>query len=77
MMRKRLSQLVRFLLSVGSISYTILLIVYLLFRLGFGDRFWWLAFLNNFAPWTFLPLFVALPLVLLFRLQFLVVLILP
>jgi vancomycin resistance protein VanJ len=47
--------------------YLITLILYLILRFAFGDQFWWLAFLNNFAPYYFLPTFILLPLALLLR----------
>jgi len=31
-------------------------------RLLFFDRFWWLALLNTFAPYLFLPIVILLPL---------------
>jgi vancomycin resistance protein VanJ len=47
--------------------YLVGLAGYLLLRLIFGDQFWWLALLNNFVPFYFLPLFLLLPLVLILR----------
>jgi endonuclease/exonuclease/phosphatase (EEP) superfamily protein YafD len=47
--------------------YLGVLALYLLLRLGLGDRLWWLAFLNNFAPYYFVPLIAVIPLVLLLR----------
>lgn len=49
-------------------GYLLALIVYLLLRWVAGDRWWWLAFLNNFTPYYFAPLPVLLPLALLLRL---------
>ncbi|MCA9908903.1 MAG: endonuclease/exonuclease/phosphatase family protein, partial [Anaerolineae bacterium] len=47
--------------------YVLLVLGYWLLRWLAGDRWWWLAFMNNFAIWYFLPLLVFLPLVLLLR----------
>jgi endonuclease/exonuclease/phosphatase (EEP) superfamily protein YafD len=47
--------------------YVIGLVLYILLRLTLGDSQWWLALLNNFAPYYFLPLFVLLPIALLLR----------
>jgi vancomycin resistance protein VanJ len=52
----------------GSV-YVLGLTGYILLNLLAGDRFWWLAFLNNFAPWYFAPLLVIAPLMLLYRLR--------
>lgn len=56
--------------------YAVGLILYLLLRFLFRDRFPLLALLNNFTPWYFLPLGVFLPLALLLRDQWLIVLML-
>jgi len=58
--------LVRVILALVNI-YVLLVLVYWLLRWFAGDRWWWLAFLNNFAIWYFLPLAVFVPLVLLAR----------
>lgn len=50
-------------------GYVVGLGIYLLFRLMLGDGLWWLAWLNNFAPYYFLPLFIAIPLGVVLRLQ--------
>jgi vancomycin resistance protein VanJ len=42
--------------------YVFALLVYLILRLFIGDGFWLLAWMNNFAPYYFLPLFILLPL---------------
>ncbi len=55
-----LVQGVRFALILVTGGYTLGLALYLILRLLFGDRFWWLALLNNLAPYLFLPLPVAL-----------------
>lgn len=47
--------------------YTLALLAYLTLRLTAGDRWWWLAFLHNFAPYYFAPLLVLLPCALLLR----------
>lgn len=52
----------RILAIFGINAYLILLVLYLLLRLIFGDRFWPLSFLNNFIPFYFLPLLILLPL---------------
>lgn len=47
--------------------YALLLAVYLILRFAVGDRLWWLAFLNNFAPYYFLPLVLFVPVALIGR----------
>jgi vancomycin resistance protein VanJ len=49
--------------------YIAALACYLLLRLLFGDRFWWLSLLNTFAYFVFLPLLVLLPASLVFRMR--------
>ncbi|MCC7452264.1 MAG: hypothetical protein IT324_32990 [Anaerolineae bacterium] len=63
--------MVRFPLMVLSAGYAIGLIGYLVLRLLIGDRHWLLAFVNNFAPFLFLPLLIFLPLALLLRIRWL------
>jgi endonuclease/exonuclease/phosphatase family metal-dependent hydrolase len=52
---------------VVSVGYLVGLILHLLLRLLLGDRFWWLGFLNTFAPIWFLPLAILTPLLGLMR----------
>lgn len=47
--------------------YLFVLVVYLLLRVIFGDRFWWLSLLNTFAHLLFLPLLLVVPLAILIR----------
>ena len=47
--------------------YALFLAVYLQLRLIFGDSLWWMALLNLFAPYYFIPLLITLPLSLLLR----------
>lgn len=58
-------------------AYALGLLAFLLLRLIWGDRFWWLAFLSNFTPWYFAALFVLLPLPILCRVKHPVLLMLP
>jgi vancomycin resistance protein VanJ len=37
------------------VIYVVALLLYLALRLLAGDEWWWLAFLNNFTPYYFLP----------------------
>jgi endonuclease/exonuclease/phosphatase family metal-dependent hydrolase len=62
--RHRLFHLARQFLILAIIAYTLVLSLYLLVRLIFGDRFWLLAFANNFAPFYFFPLAFLVPLTL-------------
>lgn len=55
-------------------GYVVGLVVYLQLRLLFGDDLWWLAFLNMFAQFLFLPLIVTLIVTLLLRSWFLAIL---
>jgi vancomycin resistance protein VanJ len=52
-------------------AYLLGIAVYLILRLTFGDRFWWLAFINDFAPLVFLLLPSALTVMWWFRLRWL------
>ncbi len=63
----RLTQPLRTLFAVLVTPYIIMLTAYLLLRLAFGDRFWWLSLLNTFAHLLFLPLVLLLPLAILLR----------
>lgn len=54
-------------LSILGWSYLLSLLLWLSLRLLFFDRFWWLALLNTFAPYLFLPLVILLPLALWYR----------
>jgi len=65
-------RMVRFPLLVLSAGYAIGLIGYLVLRLLIGDRYWLLAFVNNFAPFLFLPLLIFLPITLLLRVRWLI-----
>lgn len=66
-MQSRLKRWPDWLASLLAGVYAPLVLVYWLLRWFAGDRWWWLAFLNNFAVWYFLPLIVLLPLALLAR----------
>ena len=48
-------------------SYTLLLALHLLLRVTIKDATWWLAFVNQFTPFYFLPLIGLLPLALAFK----------
>ncbi len=56
-------------LTILAALYSLALALYLILRTAFGDGLWWLAFLNNFAPFYFLPLIVLLTLALLLRVR--------
>ncbi|MBE0689095.1 MAG: endonuclease/exonuclease/phosphatase family protein [Anaerolineae bacterium] len=66
-MLARLKRWLTWFVSLLAGVYAPLVLVYWLLRWLAGDRWWWLAFLNNFAVWYFLPLVVLLPLALLAR----------
>jgi endonuclease/exonuclease/phosphatase (EEP) superfamily protein YafD len=63
----RSGSLARRAFALGTGAYALALAAYVVLRLAAGDRWWWLAFLNNFAPWYFAPLLALLPLALLLR----------
>lgn len=65
-------RVVRLPLLVVSAGYAISLISYLVLRLLIADRYWLLAFVNNFAPFLFLPLLIFLPITLLLRVRWLI-----
>jgi len=47
--------------------YTIFVVLWFILHLLYGDSLWWLALLNVFAPFFFLPLVVLLPLSIFWR----------
>lgn len=47
--------------------YAIFIVLWFILHLMFGDSIWWLALLNVFAPFFFLPLIVLLPLSIFWR----------
>lgn len=57
----------QFLFVVVAGSYVLLLALHLLLRVFVKDATWYLAFVNQFTPFYFLPLIVLLPLALAFR----------
>lgn len=57
----------RRLLTWAASLYALVMVVYLVLRLVFGDGFWWLSLLNTFAHFLFLPLMPLLALVALVR----------
>jgi vancomycin resistance protein VanJ len=57
--------------------YTVALACYLLMRVLFADRFWWLSLANTFAHLLFLPLLFLLPGAILFKLWRRALLLLP
>ncbi len=67
MTKIRVSKIGKSILLFGILLYAAGLMIFLILRLLFADRFWWLAFLNNFAPYYFLPLVIVAPLALLLR----------
>lgn len=48
--------------KVACVGYLLGLVGFLILRQGFGDGWWWLGFLNSFAPIWFMPLIVVVPL---------------
>jgi endonuclease/exonuclease/phosphatase family metal-dependent hydrolase len=77
MNQPQLQRLAHQLLILAIVAYTLALTLYLLVRLIFGDRFWLLAFANNFAPFYFFPLAILVPLTLLLKARRTVLLTLP
>ncbi|MBF2067197.1 MAG: endonuclease/exonuclease/phosphatase family protein [Calothrix sp. C42_A2020_038] len=55
------------LVSLIAWGYVILFTVWMVLRLLFFDRFWWLAVINTLALYLFVPLLLLLPLALLWR----------
>src|SRR5437867_60987 len=74
---RRPLRILQTLLTVAMGAYALGLAIYLILRLLFDDRLWWLAFLNGFAYWLFTPLFVFLLLGLLLRARWLLGLTVP
>ncbi len=72
----RLPRLTR-LLALLSAIYGLGLLVYLLLRLALRDSLWWLALLNNFTPYYFLPLLVLIPLLVILRARAMALRLLP
>lgn len=65
----RLGDLIRLLFTLIVGLYLAALACYLILRLLFGDRFWWLSLLNTFSYLLFLPLLILLPVALLFGMR--------
>ncbi|MFN8373498.1 MAG: endonuclease/exonuclease/phosphatase family protein [Anaerolineae bacterium] len=61
------SQTLRRSCTIAAVGYALSFILYLLLRLIVGDGWWWLALLNSFMLWTFLPLLLLLPLALVMK----------
>lgn len=61
------AQALRRAFAAAAALYALALLAYLALRLAAGDRWWWLAFLHNFAPYYFAPLLLLLPAALLLR----------
>lgn len=64
---KGLARALRQTFAAVAALYALALLAYLVLRLAVGDRWWWLAFLHNFAPFYFAPLLILLPAALLLR----------
>jgi endonuclease/exonuclease/phosphatase (EEP) superfamily protein YafD len=62
-------KLIRAEMMLAGSAYVLGLTGYILLNLLAGDRFWWLAFLNNFTPLYFVPLLIIVPLMWLYRLR--------
>lgn len=52
---------------VAGVLYATIMLTYLVVRLVAGDAFWRLAFINTFAHWLILPVFLLLPIALILR----------
>ncbi len=68
-----LLRVLRFIVIVIVATYVSALVVYLVLRLLLGDSRWWLAVINNFSFWLFLPLVIAVPLAVLTLRRWLIV----
>jgi len=64
-MGKRLKQLGLALINLLVMGYPLALVLLRIARVMWGDRFWWLAIANSFAPWLFVlaPLSILLALI--------------
>jgi vancomycin resistance protein VanJ len=65
----KLGSLFRAVFTLMMTLYAVALVCYLVLRVLFGDRFWWLSLANTFAHLLFLPLLFLIPAALLFRLR--------
>lgn len=63
----KLSKLIRRGYTVVAVSYSVAFIVYLLLRLVIGDGWWWMAMLNSFVLWGFVPLLLLMPFALVWK----------
>jgi vancomycin resistance protein VanJ len=68
-MPRKLGSFLKTLFTLTVLLYLAALVVYLLLRTLFGDRYWWLSLVNTFAYFLFLPSLILLPLALLFRMR--------
>lgn len=66
-MVKSLYYTTRWLVMLSGGLYLAGLATYLVLRLVFGDRFWWLAAVNNVPHFLFIPLMAVFPMLLLIR----------
>lgn len=70
-MKKRIGPkvyaILRRMLLIVSCGYTLCLIVWWGLYSWFGDSLWWLALINAFVPYLFLPLIVVLPACVVYR----------
>lgn len=64
---KQVGRWIRGLASAVSLAYAGGILSWLVLRTWLGDRVWWLALLNTFVPFLFLPLAVLGPVAALFR----------
>lgn len=63
---------IRLLVALPVAAYILALATYIILRFTLGDGYWLLGWLNNFAIYLFLPLFVALPFALFTRFRILI-----
>jgi endonuclease/exonuclease/phosphatase family metal-dependent hydrolase len=68
----RTLRMVRIIITGIIAIYLFGLLIYLLLRLFLGDGPWWLATVNNFTYWTFLPLVLVWPVALILRRRWLI-----
>jgi endonuclease/exonuclease/phosphatase (EEP) superfamily protein YafD len=63
----KLSRLLRSCYIAAAIGYSAAFTLYLLLRFVLGDGWWWMAMLNSFVLWGFVPLLILLPFALLLK----------
>jgi vancomycin resistance protein VanJ len=50
------------LIRISITLYSLLVFIWIILYIFYGDHFWWLAIINSFTPWIFSPVVIIFPL---------------